>query len=155
MNKKVIITIIVAILIIGLAIFVGVKLSNKNTKNTKNTKDNLTTTNVSIPSIVETPLPIDETSTPEPIVIPSTTPTPTTALNENITNYSVSQKEDYAKKVAKEFWEKTGNQKQVYYNVDNVESAGKYIVSVREKASTSVLLWYEVDVNNKTCKVIN
>lgn len=155
MNKKVIIAIIVAILIICLAIFTGVKLSRNDTKNTNSNPvvpNSETPTNNEIISSPDT-----ETPTPEATETPkaSPVPTPTTVLNENVTNYSVSQKEDYAKRVAKEFWEKSGDKKQVYYNVDNVETEGKYIVSVRDKSSTSVLLWYEVDINNKTCKEMN
>ncbi len=151
MNKKIIIPTVIIILIIALAIFVGINLSKKESNPTSTNPVNETS---STPNL-ETTTPSVETASPEPTETPLETPTTESTANVDISKMNVQQKKDYAKQLVKEIWEKSGVQKQVYYSIDNIEGQGKYIISVRDETNTEALVWYEVDINNKTCKTIN
>lgn len=141
MNKKIVIAVIAAILIIALGIFVGSKIvGNNETKQTSNTDKN-----------TETPTP--ETTEPMPLPVEIESPTPSTEetptpLNPN----DYANKEEYAKAIAKRDWEARKIQKEVYYSYDQVDSNGKYIIAVRDSATTAALAWYEVDIEKATCE---
>ena len=51
--------------------------------------------------------------------------------------------EEKAKNIVKENW---GEDDSVYYSYDGINSEGKYIICVRDKATTKALYWYYVDV---------
>lgn len=141
MNKKIVIAVIAAILIIALGIFVGSKIvGNNEAKQTTNTNVN-----------TETPTP--ETAEPMPLPVEIESPTPSTEetptpLNPN----DYANKEEYAKAIAKRDWEARKIQKKVYYSYDQIDSNGKYIIAVRDSATTAALAWYEVDIEKATCE---
>lgn len=158
MKRNVLIGIVVTILIIALAVFAGMKFGKKDeTKPTNN--NSVVESNIATPTLEPSvePTPIEETPSPKPEVTPTAPATSTTPnfLNENISGYSAKQKEEYAKRIAKEFWKKTGTSTKVYYNIDNIEENGKYVISVRNQTTTEALIWYEIDINNKTCETIS
>ena len=51
--------------------------------------------------------------------------------------------EEKAKNIVKENW---GEDDSVYYSYDGINSEGKYIICVRDKATTKALYWYYVDI---------
>lgn len=51
--------------------------------------------------------------------------------------------EEKAKNIVKENW---GEDDSVYYSYDGLNSEGKYIICVRDKATTKALYWYYVDI---------
>lgn len=57
--------------------------------------------------------------------------------------------EDKAKELAKKTY---GSSNGVYFKVEQVESNGVYIISVRDAETTNAIEWYKVDVNNQTVK---
>lgn len=142
MNKKIVIAVIAVILIIVLGIFVGSKIV-KNNESKPVSSNTGTDTNTEAPSTTEPmPLPVEIASpTPEP----SETPTP---LNSN----DYANKEEYAKAIAKRDWEARKINKTVYYAYDQIDSNGKYIIAVRDSATTAALAWYEVDIDKGTCE---
>lgn len=150
MNKKVIITIIAIVLIVVLAVIVGKNISQKDSTNTNaNPIDNATVS----------PTPSEETATPDIEETPTLEPSPTnTSSPEPVVNtatYSAEQKKEYAKSIAKKTWEKLGVSTKVYYSFDdNITSDGKYIVVVREEATTKELVRYEIDISTGNCKIV-
>lgn len=57
--------------------------------------------------------------------------------------------EDKAIELAKKEY---GNSSDVYFRIEQIQSNGVYIVSVRDNETTKDLAWYTVDVNNGTVK---
>ena len=55
--------------------------------------------------------------------------------------------EEKAKNIVKENW---GEDDFVYYSYDGINSEGKYIICVRDKATTKALYWYYVDIETGT-----
>lgn len=154
MNKKVIITIIAVVLIIALAIIVGKNIGQKDSTNTNAnpTNEGIPTTDINSPTpdIELTPTP-EETATP--IATPKPTPNTNSTTNKNVATMSSKEKEEYAKEIAKETWEKLGASQKVYYSLGSITSDGKYQVAVRDSSTTAALVWYMVDINSKTCEV--
>lgn len=147
MNKKVIITVLAIILIIGLAIFTGVNLSKADSKQpTEEPVNNTTQITKPTDEVTATETPVLES--PEPSEAP-TTPTP----NKDSSKMNVEQKKEYAKSIAKSTWEKLGVEKQVYYSFGNITSDGKYLIAVRDEATTEALVWYEIDIVTGTCEI--
>lgn len=57
--------------------------------------------------------------------------------------------EDKAIELAKKEY---GNSSDVYFRIEQIQSNGVYIVSVRDNETTKDLAWYTVDVNNGTVR---
>lgn len=160
MNRKMLIGIILVVLIVALAIFFGIKLSKDNIKKTDTnpvvqTSEiptleiySTTTPEISTPT-PETPA--QETQKPEETVLPEVTPTHNQTTE--VSTYSTEQKIEYAKSIAKETWEKLGVNKKVYYSFAEITSDGKYLIAVREEATTQALVWYKIDISNKTYEI--
>lgn len=55
--------------------------------------------------------------------------------------------EERAKQIAKDNW---GEDDTVYFSYDGKDEKGRYIICVREKATTKALYWYYVDVETGT-----
>lgn len=145
MEKREVVTLIIIILIIVSAIFVGVKLGKKDSSKTSNNPVNENTyapvTNAT-EDVNKSPSPEETT---EPTALPSSIP------QEDVSNYTVQQKEAYAKKIAQQIWQGKGLSTNVYYSLDNISGDGKYVISVRDHATTEALIWYEIDIYNHTC----
>lgn len=149
MNKKAIITIIAVILIVVLAVIVGKNLVKGDT-NPANTKPINSTTPTPIGDEV-TPEPTPETASPEPAETPSAEPTP----NVDISKMNTKQKQEYAESIAKQRWEKQGVNTKVYYHYAYTDDKGRYVVAVREEATTNELIWYQIDIKTGNCEVLN
>lgn len=149
MNKKVIITIIAVILIIVLAVIVGKNLVKDDT-NPANTNPVNSATPTPIGDEV-TPEPTPETASPEPTETPSDKP----IQNVDISKMNTKQKEDYAKSIAKREWEKSGVNTKVYYSYAYIDNKGRYVIAVREEATTNELMWYQIDIKTGTCEKLN
>lgn len=63
------------------------------------------------------------------------------------TGTSQETPEEKAKQIVQENW---GEDDSVYYSYDGINSEGKYIICVRDKATTKALYWYYVDVETGT-----
>lgn len=147
MNKKVIIAIIAIVVIIGLAVFTGIKLGKSNTELVNGEPIN----NSTIPTPINEPEDL-VTASPEIKEEPTESPEPTP--NVDTSKMTSEEKKKYAKELAKETWEKINVERQVYYSFENITSDEKYIIAVRDEKTTETLIWYEIDINNKTCKTI-
>lgn len=55
--------------------------------------------------------------------------------------------EDQAKQLAKDNW---GEDDTVYFSFEEVNSEGRYVISVRDKATTRALEWLYIDVETGT-----
>lgn len=69
---------------------------------------------------------------------------------ENTTGPDTQDARKKAMDLVKADW---GEDSSVYFYVDEVNEDGKYVVSVRDKATTSVVVWYDVDVKKNTAKM--
>lgn len=82
----------------------------------------------------------------------------TSNTTENTTNKPNEENKDEQVKLsdedkAKELAKKTyGSSDGVYFKVEQVESNGVYIISVRDAETTNAMAWYKVDVKNQTVK---
>ena len=135
MVKKILYVVIIVVLIIA-GIFVAKKITEKNdTKQTvANTLENTNKTNE------ENKLEGNNTVVEE------------LEKNEVEENNVAEGKdenapEEQAKQIVKDNW---GEDDTVYFSYDGRDENGKYIICVREKASTKALYWYYVDVETGT-----
>ena len=150
MNKKMLIAIVAIVLIVVLAIYTGVNLSNKNAEPVSGVptqQPSATSTNVvSTPtSEIESPLATEEpqeTQTPEPTPI-------------DVSKMTAQQKEEYAINISKEAWQKLNTHQKVYYSIATIDSDGDYIVTVRAEENTNALAWYKINVSTGSCNAIN
>lgn len=55
--------------------------------------------------------------------------------------------EEQAKQIVKDNW---GEDNTVYFSYDGKDENGRYIICVREKATTKALYWYYVDIETGT-----
>ena len=77
----------------------------------------------------------------------------TQVSKEEIDNESIKKEEDNKQKainIVKENW---GEDERVYFSFDSIDNNGKYIVSVRDRASTEALYWYTVDIEKETFSI--
>lgn len=58
--------------------------------------------------------------------------------------------EEQAKQIVKDNW---GEDDTIYLSYDGKDKDGKYIICVREKATTKALYWYYVDVETGTFEI--
>lgn len=135
MGKKILYVVIIVVLIIA-GIFVAKQISEKNdTKQTvANTLENTNKTNE------ENELEENNTVVTEP------------EKNEVEENNVAEGKdenapEERAKQIVEANW---GEDDTVYFSYDGKDENGRYIICVREKASTKALYWYYVDVETGT-----
>ena len=63
--------------------------------------------------------------------------------NEQTSNQTVASKEERAIELVKKEW---GEDDGVYFTNESIDNEGRYIVSVRNKNTTSLLAFYTVDV---------
>lgn len=136
-RKKRIIVFILVIAVVGVAIFLSIKILDKpvtpSNNNITNTANEIITNIVSNNIIENTALDINTIENQIQI---------TTNIGPDTTSGK-----DKAIKLVKDDW---GEDTSVYFYVDEVNEDGKYMVSVRDNATTSVVVWYMVDVNNNT-----
>lgn len=60
---------------------------------------------------------------------------------------NTENKEEEAKEIVKNNW---GEDDSVYYSYDGIDEDGRYIICVRDKATTKALFWYYVDMETGT-----
>lgn len=137
-KKKRIIVFIMVIAVVGVAIFLSVKILNKpetptNNKNVVSSNNQIAYNEISYNTIENT-------------IISANIIENQIQITTNIGPDTANAKEK-AIKLVKDDW---GEDTSVYFYVDEVNENGKYIVSVRDNATTSVVVWYEVDVKNNT-----
>lgn len=71
----------------------------------------------------------------------------------NVTATTQSEKEDNDKKAINMVKQDWGEDASVTFKIDEKKENGKYVVSVVDKSTTAVLVWYDVDVKNNTIQV--
>jgi len=134
MSKKILyVTIIIVLIIAGVFMAKQMSVENKTTQTVSNT--------------VEKTNEIKE----ENLIQESNTVKPEEVETEKIEQEENKQQEpennqkpeEKAKKIVQENW---GEDDSVYYSYDGINSEGKYIICVRDKASTKALYWYYVDI---------
>lgn len=130
--KKIIFLIIIAILIFA-GIYVAKKISgnNKTVKTGTNTivKENKTNEEN---KVAENMVEAEENKVEE----------------SNVPN--TENKEEQAKEIVKNNW---GEDDSVYYSYDGIDKDGRYIICVRDKATTKALFWYYVDLESGTFEI--
>lgn len=150
MNKKMLIAIVAIVLIVALAIYTGINLSNKNVEPVSGEptqKPSATSTSVvSTPtSEIVSPLPTEE---PQEVATPVPTPI-------DVSKMTSQQKEEYAISIAKLNWNKLNTHQKVYYSIATIDSDGDYIVTVRAEENTNALAWYKINISTGSCNAIN
>ena len=73
--------------------------------------------------------------------------TNTTTSNNTSEETNITNPEEKAISIVKKDW---GNDPDVYFSVDGVESNGIYLVGVRDKETTYVKYWYSVNLSTET-----
>ena len=131
MLKKLFFGIIIVILIIA-----GVYTANKISKKGQTVK---TGTNIIKNTVKKT----DEENVIENNVEINETENSTVENNVSKTE----NPEEQAKKIVINNW---GEDDSVYYSYDGLDSQGRYIICVRDKATTKALFWYYVDIESGT-----
>ena len=134
MSKKILYVIIIIVLIIT-----GINVA-KNMNEEQKTKPTITNTINSENKTNEENVVNEENNIikPENIVTEENKQEEKQQELENIQN-----PEEKAKAIVKENW---GEDDSVYYSYDGINSEGKYIICVRDKATTKALYWYYVDI---------
>lgn len=149
-DKRILIMFLLVIIVIFLVVF----LSNSILKKSKENNNEISNTNFNEVSNI-----LNEfTNENENIIVNETNIE--TAIENTIESTNQPTKE-YIETV--DGFQKTGKQKaldlvekdwgkddSVYFYVDDEKGNGKYVVSVRNKATTNVVVWYNVDVNKNT-----
>lgn len=147
MNKKTrIVIFVIVVIVLCLTVYLSCQIMNKqqdvkhidgNSLNITNDIGNIMANNI----ITNNEIKIDETKN-------------TVAQNKDnnqstINNIGPDTKEakEQAIQLVKDDW---GDDSSVYYYVDEVKENGKYTVSIRDSQTTSVIVWYEVDLKNNT-----
>ena len=134
----------------------NVATSNSNVitaKNNTNTAEK-TTANNKVENVTNTTNASNETKNETKNEVADNNTTNNTVENTNNNQepaheeVSVSN-EDKAKDLAKKTY---GTGDGVYFRIEQVESNGVYIISVRDQETTKDLAWYTVDVNNNSVK---
>lgn len=132
MTKKIVyISIIIALIILG--IFAAVKMSEDN-KTTQVTTDTLNYTNKTL----------EENLAEENNIVESKNEiTENNNVEKDETTNNQQTPEEKAKQIVKENW---GEDDLVYYSYDGKDENGRYVICVREKSTTKELYRYYVDV---------
>lgn len=150
-NRNAIIMFVLVIAVVGIAIYLAIQISNSslnNEINTENKNNYLELDNMIITNEVRTNNEIIENGI-EPennIVIPEQN----TVENSTSKDTGDTDKKQKAINLVKQDW---GTDNSVYFYVDEEKNDGTYLVSVRDKNTTNVVVWYDVDVNKNTAKM--
>ena len=134
MGKKILYVVIIVVLILA-GLFVAIQMSEKNgTKQTvANTLENTNKTNEENK--------LEENNT---VVEPEENKVEENNVAEG---KDENAPEEQAKQIVEANW---GEDDTVYLSYDGKDENGRYIICVREKASTKALYWYHVDVETGT-----
>lgn len=111
--------------------------NNKVENTTKDKDENLVNNTVNDNNVVENTVPNE--------VVQNTVTEETTS--------SQSPKEDNDQKAINMVKQDWGEDSSVTFKIDEKKENGKYVVSVVDKKTTAVLVWYDVDVKNNTIQV--
>lgn len=144
-NKKTIIMFVVVILIVGLAIYLShqvTNLSTNETKNLTNTMNEIENNTIYLNNEFENnnTVATNVQNTTQNVI----------SKTENTTGPDTQDGRKKAMDLVKADW---GKDDSVYFYVDEVNEDGKYVVSVRDKETTSVVVWYDVDVSKNIAKM--
>ena len=158
-NKKVVvIASIIIIMIVGFIFAINVlkfnKQANINNDNESNIKSNTTTNSISTKNEINTNTNSSSNNTTESANVIENKTENNNATNTNdskdntTTSNSKVEPEDIAINLVKK---KYGNKKSnVYFYVEDEESKGIYIVSVRDRDTTAHIATYRADINKNT-----
>lgn len=136
--KKIVIYLIIAVLAITLGVIAGINLSKE-----ENVKE------VSGQNVVASPNKIENITSNTQNNIENN------VVENVIENEEEEEKEepktdlDKAKELVKQAWGEDDNS--VYFSQDSIDGDGYYIICVRDKATTSALAWYQVNVEAEVC----
>ena len=133
MNKKIIYIIVIIVLIVA-GIFVAKQISEEN----ETTQTGANTLNNTSKTTEQNDVEENNTVAPEENEIEN---------NTVETGTSELSPEEQAKQIAKDNW---GEDDTVYFSYDGKDEKGRYIICVREEATTKALYWYYVDVETGT-----
>lgn len=153
-NKKIIILYVLVIFVLGLTAYLVYSISskadsiNENNKADENITNNIVTNELNVVAVSEN---VIETIEPEdePEISSEVIDEETVKEIEKEKKIEQTQK-DKAIDLVKKAW---GKDDSVYFYIDEENSNGKYVVSVRDKDTTSVIEWYDVDIINNTAKI--
>lgn len=147
MNKKGILMIVLIVLAIAVVIFLAKSILNKTEDDKQvNTVENQFVVNDITNSAIEN---VMNNYIEENIVNTENTTKNESIKYENVQKSSEvtdsSDDKNKAIQLVKKDW---GKDDSVYFYVDEEKGNGKYVVSVRNKETTSVVVWYNVDINS-------
>ena len=167
-NKLLIIGLIVAVIIVGLLISANEesvitvekpennvtenkiqKVDNKVQSKTENKGESNVKNTVNNNNIVENTIKVQNTVQEENIVQKEKTEN----TISNVTTNSQAPKEDNNQKAINMVKQDWGEDASVTFKIDEKKENEKYVVSVVDKNTTEVLVWYDVDVKNNTIQV--
>ena len=144
-NLMLLLVVGVIVLIVVLAIMTGVKEGKKAANTTTNEYKPESSQN----NVVNTNKP-QSTASATPTVTPTATPVET-AKPVDTTNMSGEEKENYAKTIAKNRWEKVGANIAVTYEYETVLDDGRYMIRIVNNATT--IDWCYVDIKTGTAEL--
>lgn len=144
-KKSKTIIIVCVILLIGIACYFCVSFARNNSKPKEQNNENIEVTPEITPEVTE--VVVTETVTPE--VTEKVTKTPEVTEVQKNSEEAPASNDEKAIQIVKKKW---GNDDSVYFNIQTIDAAGNYVVSVNDKESTSVLEWYTVNVKTGECK---
>lgn len=149
-NKKLVIIItIIAIIVVGAIVGYGI-MSLQETEytfdevsnNTIGDEENSIANNTVDENVVDENV-VDKNATDENLAQQNTT----TESNDN--SASSEDPEEVAKSLAEQKWKEEGQNQEVYYYVEEQLSDNVYVISVRSKDTTAVLIDYEVNIETE------
>ena len=145
-NKSTIIMFYIVIVVVGIAIYLSIQLSNRKMESVNNNENKISAnliSNTVIPTgsvnneiyenLIENEINEHEIETKD--------------IQENKSNVSNAQK---AIDLVKKDW---GADNSVYFHLDEIKNDGTYVVSVRDKNTTEAIIWYDVDIYKNTAKM--
>lgn len=136
--KKTIIYVLIALLAIMLGVITGINLNDEEKVKEVSGGNAINTSNRNESVISDTQNNIENN-----------------VVEDVIENEEEEEKEepktdlDKAKELVKQAWGKDDNS--VYFSQDSIDGDGYYIICVRDKATTSALAWYQVNVEAEVC----
>lgn len=151
-NTKIIIAVLViALIILGIVISVNknkaVQTDNKNTINQSNEVQNVVNWIKNEVNDVQNNI---ENTIPENNVeniIDNAQDNSNNSIQENETSNKEEDNNQKAIDMVKSDW---GEDESVNFKIDEQSEDGKYVISVVDKNTTKVLVWYDVDIKNNT-----
>lgn len=157
-KNHVIIMFALVIFSVGLAIYLSSAILHKTNNQTSNQTSNKTDENVIENNIrMENAITNVITESTENLIENSITSNETSIIKNEViddvngtTNYSSETSKQKAIDLVKKDW---GKDDSVYFYLDEEMGNGKYVVSVRNKTTTSVVVWYNVDLKNNKVEI--